>query len=117
MAKQAASFETADSWAFGRGQRGEGTEEQQGERAKRNCGNRASSLPSREAPVAGADYAQPAVFLDYAQPAVFPAAVDEVPPAERHAWEQLPQERRRGPTVRPQAPRVTGSLPVRQGPG
>jgi hypothetical protein len=52
-------------------------------------------MPAREAPVAGADYAQPAVFLDYAQPAVFLAEVDEVPPGERHVWDQLPQERRR----------------------
>jgi hypothetical protein len=92
MAKQAASFEIADSWAFGPGSnRGNGT--------KSNGGNGARSMPALEAPVAAGrdDYGQPAVFLadHYAQPAVFLAGVDEAPPAERHVWDQLPEERRR----------------------
>lgn len=97
MAKQAASFETADSWAFGPGSNGgNGARSNRGNGAKSHGRNRARSMPGREAPMAGADdYAQPAVFLDYAQPAVFLAEVDEVPPAERHVWDQLPQERRR----------------------
>jgi hypothetical protein len=92
MAKQAASFETAGSWAFGPGSnRGNG--------ATSNGGNRARSLPARKSPVEAGrdDYGQPAVFLadNYAQPAVFVAEVDEAPPAERHVWDQLPAERRR----------------------
>lgn len=94
MAKQAASFETADSWAFGPGSNGgNGARGNRGNGAKSIGGHGARSMPAQ---VAGADdYARPAVFLDYAQPAVFLAAVDEVPPAERHVWDQLPQERRR----------------------
>jgi hypothetical protein len=84
MAKQAASFDTADSWAFGPGsKRGNGASE-------------ARSVPARKVLAATpADYAQPAVFLNYAQPAVFLAEVDDAPPAERHVWDQLPEERRR----------------------
>jgi hypothetical protein len=91
MAKQAASFETADSWAFGPGSNG-------GNGARSHVGNGARSMPARATPVAAGphDYAQPAVFpTDYAQPAVFLAAVDEVPAAERHVWDQLPEKRRR----------------------
>jgi hypothetical protein len=91
MAKQAASFETADSWAFGPGSNG-------GNGARSRAGNGARSMPARKTPVAARpdDYAQPAVFpTDYAQPAVFLAEIDEVPPAERHVWDQLPEKRRR----------------------